>query len=112
VTLAWHPFEKTLAVGWENGALSLWLEERLQFVETVSPHQAPIGLLGWSSQGSRLLTGDTVKLKKIFQWDYEIIILCFKDRNGCCLARRLQRRSSDYFSKRSQGATHLFCLQK
>jgi intraflagellar transport protein 140 len=63
VTLAWHPFEKTLAVGWENGALSLWLEERLQFVETVSPHQASIGLLGWSSQGSRLLTGDTVKFK-------------------------------------------------
>lgn len=65
VTLAWHPFEKTLAVGWENGALSLWLEERLQFLETVSPHQAAIGLLGWSSQGSRLLTGDAVNKFKI-----------------------------------------------
>ncbi|XP_065332097.1 intraflagellar transport protein 140 homolog [Cloeon dipterum] len=96
VSLAWHPAEKTLAVGWEHGVLSMWLEERLQFVEADSPHKAPVGILQWSSRGSRLVSGDAVGmvvawradskgiLQPIFQTDLKEPLTCctFKVENS------------------------------
>jgi intraflagellar transport protein 140 len=59
-SLAWHPSRKVLAVGWENGTLKLWLEEQFEFSDVHAPHQAPIALLQWSSQGNRLVSADSV----------------------------------------------------
>ncbi|KAF4520565.1 hypothetical protein B566_EDAN011118 [Ephemera danica] len=57
--LAWHPCRKVLAVGWENGALKLWLEDQTEFTSVHAPHTASIPYLYWSSRGNRLVSADT-----------------------------------------------------
>ena len=58
--MAWHPSKKIVAVGWENGELLVWNEQDHNLFEGVHMHKAPITLLQWSSNGTRLFTGDKV----------------------------------------------------
>ncbi|CAG0897138.1 unnamed protein product [Darwinula stevensoni] len=57
--IAWHPHKKILAVGWESGGLSLCNAAEKQFQPVQSLHQGRLGLLQWSSQGSRLISADS-----------------------------------------------------
>ena len=59
--LAWHPTRKILAVGWETGELTVLNEQEQEKFETpVCPHKSEITILHWTSNGTRLLSGDAV----------------------------------------------------
>ncbi|XP_041362442.1 intraflagellar transport protein 140 homolog [Gigantopelta aegis] len=57
-SVCWHPSKKIVAVGWENGELLVWNEQDRELFEGVHMHKEPITLLQWSSNGTRLFTGD------------------------------------------------------
>ncbi|MBN3275130.1 IF140 protein, partial [Polyodon spathula] len=56
--LHWHPSKQVLAVGWETGEVLLLSQPDGQQTSLPATHSADISLLDWSSNGSRLLTGD------------------------------------------------------
>lgn len=58
--IAWHPEKLILACGWENGELKIWNGEDREFFNVAGPHKAPVTLLGFSENGGRLVTCDTV----------------------------------------------------
>ena len=59
--LAWHPTRKILAVGWEMGELTILNEqEHEKFEAPVCLHKSEITILHWTSNGTRLLSGDAV----------------------------------------------------
>lgn len=59
---AWHPIKKVLAVGWDNGTITIYsLEEKCQIVNENAPvHSTTINFVTWSSSGSKLISGDAV----------------------------------------------------
>ena len=58
--LSWHPLQKILIVGWENGELYIYDHEKTQCVriESDAAHQSAVALLKWSGLGKRLITAD------------------------------------------------------
>ena len=66
---AWHPNKKVLAVGWESGELMVWSEQEKELYEVPSMHKAEITVLQWSSNATRLVSGDIVS---IFDYIYKM----------------------------------------
>lgn len=58
---AWHPTRKVLAVGWENGEILVWNVDAKEMYESTHIHKAALSIIHWSSNGTRLATGDTVR---------------------------------------------------
>lgn len=56
----WHPTRKIIAVGYENGELLIWNAQEHDLFEGLPLHKHPVTLLHWSSNGSRLVSGDKV----------------------------------------------------
>lgn len=65
---SWHPTRKILAVGFENGELLVWNDVDHELFEGLPLHKHAITVLHWSSNGSRLMSGDKVRLN----------LVCFK----------------------------------
>ncbi|MGH0139831.1 UNVERIFIED_CONTAM: hypothetical protein FKN15_009952 [Acipenser sinensis] len=61
--LRWHPSKQVLAVGWETGEVLLLNQQDGEQTSLPATHSADISLLEWSSNGSRLLTGDRAMWK-------------------------------------------------
>nr|XP_026689727.1 intraflagellar transport protein 140 homolog [Ciona intestinalis] len=59
-TAAWHPTRKLLAVGWENGEVLVWNDQEKELHEIPSLHMKALSTITWSSNGTRLATGDKV----------------------------------------------------
>ncbi|KAF2347068.1 Anaphase-promoting complex subunit 4 WD40 domain [Trinorchestia longiramus] len=57
-SLAWHPIQRLLAVGWETGELYLWNDHEEELHQIQSLHRAAITILEFSHAGSRLVTAD------------------------------------------------------
>lgn len=57
-SLRWHPQAKILAIGWQDGKITIWNEDAKAIKEPESPHDSRITLLEFDDQGSRLITGD------------------------------------------------------
>ena len=59
--ICWHPSKKILAVGWATGEISIWNQTDRDLSDVFPLHKSEITILRFSSNGSRLLTGDTVR---------------------------------------------------
>ena len=68
--IQWHPTKKILAVGWATGEISLWNQQDKEINEVFPLHKHEITVLQWSSNGTRLLSGDSVMF-------FETVILLF-----------------------------------
>lgn len=58
--IAWHPFKRILAIGWESGELFIYNDHEHELHEIQSLHRSPLSVLHFSSGGKRLVTADTV----------------------------------------------------
>ncbi len=60
--LKWHPMYLRLGIGWADGSVSLWSEEDKLLREEKMVHKSEITAVMFSSDGSRMVTGDKVCL--------------------------------------------------
>lgn len=67
--MAWHPTKKILAVGWDNGELLVWNEHDHELHESLPLHKTSITVLGWSSAGTRLSSGDKAGVLMVWKAD-------------------------------------------
>ncbi|KAK2190875.1 hypothetical protein NP493_66g06033 [Ridgeia piscesae] len=68
--LAWHPTRKILAVGWETGELTILNEqEHEKFEAPDCLHKSEITILHWTSNGTRLLSGDAMGVLVVWKAD-------------------------------------------
>jgi hypothetical protein len=68
--LHWHPKLNLLASGWDDGTLGVWSEKERVFREESATHKAPITLLTFSPEGSRLISGDSNGLLVVWNVDH------------------------------------------
>lgn len=56
--LSWHPTLPLLAIGWRDGAISLWDAAHRRLAEDSKVHRQPISHIVWGESSSHLLTAD------------------------------------------------------
>ncbi|XP_052071458.1 intraflagellar transport protein 140 homolog isoform X2 [Mytilus californianus] len=66
---AWHPNKKIIAVGWDNGELLVWNSVDGELFEGLPLHKTPITVLEWSSNGTRLTSGDKSGVVMVWKAD-------------------------------------------
>lgn len=77
-SLCWHPDRRQLVAGWENGELNTWHAGNHDFSAIGGPHKSPIVYVGFSEQGGRMVTADSVIFK-----DITIIIIIKNNKCDC-----------------------------
>lgn len=65
--MQWHPTKKILAIGWETGEIQIWNEHDHELYEIVHLHKSDIKSVNWTSNGTRILTGDSVRCFQVYQ---------------------------------------------
>ncbi len=63
VNLIWHPKKKILITCWEGGEITTWNDNSKRLESFIGIHQTTVNSLCWSSNGTRLITGDIVSFK-------------------------------------------------
>lgn len=58
--LCWHPERRFVIAGWENGELNSWSAGQRTFSSISATHKSPIIYVGFSEQGGRMVTADSV----------------------------------------------------
>ncbi|XP_050392806.2 intraflagellar transport protein 140 homolog [Patella vulgata] len=56
--VAWHPTKRIIAVGWDTGEITIWNEQDHEVSDAVHIHKKEVSILHWSTNGSRLSSGD------------------------------------------------------
>ena len=59
-TLSWHSTKKILAVGWDNGEITLWNGQDKEIHAASQLHSSSISTMVWTSRGSRIGSCDKV----------------------------------------------------
>lgn len=59
--LIWHPKKKIFITSWEGGELTTWNDNSKRLDSFTGLHQTTVTAMAWSSNGSRLVTGDMVR---------------------------------------------------
>ncbi|XP_064457702.1 intraflagellar transport protein 140 homolog [Ornithodoros turicata] len=59
-TIAWHPKQRFLAIGWENGEVCVWNDHGHELHEPHAQHKRAASGLRWSDGGNRIVSVDSV----------------------------------------------------
>lgn len=54
----WHPSLAILAIGWENGTITLWDADAKQAKEETMVHKDTVNVVMFNQNGSRMITAD------------------------------------------------------
>jgi intraflagellar transport protein 140 len=57
-SLKWHPLMQALAIGWEDGFMTLWNEDERLTRDDKTVHHSAVTNITFSTDGSRMVTGD------------------------------------------------------
>lgn len=70
LAMKWHPVFLSLGIGWADGSVALWNAEDKLLREEKMVHKASITGVVFSSDGSRMVTGDkvTLKITMVLEW--------------------------------------------
>ncbi|XP_033630790.1 intraflagellar transport protein 140 homolog [Asterias rubens] len=68
-SLAWNPVKPSVAIGWENGEITVWSEQHHELYESPKLHKGEVCLIVWNDAGSRILTADRTGLIAVWKCD-------------------------------------------
>ena len=100
VCLKWHPVFQSLAIGWSDGCVTLWNEDQrqtredkvstnlisspdlsnLNFIQVL--HKAPLSIITFSSDGSRMVTGDQKGTVGVWRTHRGLTQVCAYKKDG------------------------------
>lgn len=69
VNIRWHPTSKILAMGYQSGEVVVWNHEESECFEGPKGHTSAIMLMEWSSDGSVLVSSDSLGFLVIWRSD-------------------------------------------
>ena len=67
--MIWHPKKKILIVTWEGGEITTWNDNTKRLESFIGVHQTSVCQISWSSNGTRLITGDENGLVCVWKTD-------------------------------------------
>ena len=60
--MRWHPSKRIIAVGWRSGEITCYNDDDRDVFEQSSIHRSPVRFLCWNQNGTRLISGDKVRI--------------------------------------------------
>jgi intraflagellar transport protein 140 len=93
--MAWHPEIATVAIGWKDGAVSVWQDGAGDFVDSASAHQgSPVMALAWNSKG---ILGATTKgcVVSVWQLDDRKLALLWSSKSEIVLTSLVDLSSTN-----------------
>lgn len=80
--LAWHPVFPSLAVGWQDGVITLWNEDARLTREEKVLHKAEITNITFSADGTRMVTGDEQGTVGVWRTHRGLTPICQYSKSG------------------------------
>ena len=80
--LAWHPVFPSLAIGWQDGVITLWNEDQRLTREEKVLHKAEITNITFSSDGTRMVTGDEQGTVGVWRTHRGLTPICQYSKSG------------------------------
>ncbi|CAD8141887.1 unnamed protein product [Paramecium octaurelia] len=96
--IAWHPIQPQLAIGWQNGTITIWQEDTRTAKEESAVHKEEINLIQYNTSGSRMVSADISGLVVVwrgitpmstYQKEGIMTICIFADLNNIIKAQNL-----------------------
>ncbi|CAK0765092.1 hypothetical protein CCP3SC1_440024 [Gammaproteobacteria bacterium] len=76
--LAWSPDGRSIAVGMENGAISLWSAADGVELHRLTGHRAPVSSVAWSPDGDRLASGSADRTVRLWSVEGGVELRCLR----------------------------------
>lgn len=80
--LKWHPSQQALAIGYQDGTVLLWNEEDRLTREDKAVHKGAVTQIVFSTDGSRLVTGDSKGTVGVWRTHRGMTPVCQYSREG------------------------------
>ena len=58
--IEWHPHRDVLAIGWDNGEITIWLRHDNSQIALNQSHKTCVSVITWNGHGNSLVSGDEV----------------------------------------------------
>ena len=80
--IQWHPTMQALAIGWNDGVLTLWNEDQRLTAEDKVVHQGTVTHITFSPDGARLVTGDNKGTVCVWRTHKGMTPICQYNKEG------------------------------